>query len=366
MGFDFFNLIVVPATIIFLLVWLVDCIWLKQHKLTKQHNRQIKLAQHQSNDARKRLSAALKVHYGIHEVDRFVLTESAPSHVVSLYDEYQNATQQLIQAQTHKKQLKTFFLVEWAYEWLPLLIFTVVLQGFVVRQFNIPSSSMVPTLYTGDFILVNPAAYGIRLPLVNVKILPTGTPKNGDVVVFRYPLDQSRYYIKRVIGVSGDTVTYDHGVLSINGTQVASTQANYQMNETLLGYLYPTDIMGQKLTADEQQKIGAFEETYALYQHEHLGEHRYISRYLEGATTNQMAQLLKDNAVRYEQDGQVWEIKVPDNNYFVMGDNRDRSEDSRFWGFVHDGHLAGKATYIWMHKQPGLHWPTFERNGRID
>lgn len=365
MEFDL-NLIVVPVTLLFLLVFLLDKFFLKQHKLAKGHNRQISLAETHLAACKKALSASLKKHYGTKEVERFTPSASTPADVTVLHDNYQTAKRKLTDAKEAKKSVNEFFLVAWAYEWLPVLLFIVILQGFVVRQFNIPSSSMVPTLYTGDFILVNPSAYGLRLPLLNTKLIPTGTPKNGDVVVFRYPLNENRYYIKRVVGIAGDTVRYDHGRLSINGKEVATVSTNYQMDNQLIGYLYPKEIFGRTLSSEEQQQIGQLEEGLASYQQEKLGEHSYHVRYLKGANTNESAEFLRQTAQGFEQNGQVWEIKIPDNEYFVMGDNRDRSEDSRFWGFVHDRHLVGKANYIWMHKQPGLNAPSFERTGNIN
>lgn len=364
MEFDI-NLIVVPVTLLFLLVFLADKFWLKQYKLTKGHNRQISLAETHLTECKKALSASLKKHYGTKNVERFNPNASTPADVVVLYDNYQTAKRKLNDVKGDKSH-KSFFLVEWAYEWLPVLLFIVIVQGFVVRQFNIPSSSMVPSLYTGDFILVNPSAYGLRLPLLNTKIIPTGTPKNGDVAVFRYPLNENRYYIKRIVGVAGDTLSYDHGKLSINGKEVATAGVNYQMDDQLIGYLYPKEIFGRTLSIDEQKQIGQLEETLASYQQEQLGEHHYRVRYLQGANTNESAEFLQQNAKPFGQGGQVWQITIPEGMYFAMGDNRDRSEDSRFWGFVHDRHLVGKANYIWMHKEPGLHLPSFERTGKID
>lgn len=365
MEFDV-NLVLVPVTLVFLLVFLLDKFVLKQHKLAKQSTRQVALAQGHLDNCHKELKASLKQHYGNDDVERFTPMQSTPSDVVVLHENYQSAKRKLAETKSGLSTTKEFFLVAWAYEWLPILLALVLVQSFVIRQFNIPSSSMVPSLYTGDFILVNPSAYGLRLPLINTKILDTGTPQNGDVVVFRYPENEKRYYIKRVIGVAGDTVRYDHGVLSINGKEVATVKTEYKMDEKLIGHLYPNDINGQKLSPEQQMELGVVEENHATYQRETLGEHSYNARYLDGATTNQMAGFLKEKATDFGQNGQVWEIKVPDNEYFVMGDNRDRSEDSRFWGLVHDRHLAGKANYIWMHKEPGLKMPSFERTGKID
>lgn len=259
--------------------------------------------------------------------------------------------------------------IAWAYDFFPVLAVVLVVRSFIIEPFNIPSSSMVPTLYTGDFIAVNKYAYGLRLPLTYHKIVPTGNPEHGDVVVFRYPRHPSIYYIKRVIGLPGDTVRYDDGVLSINGTVVPTQNTDYTPPTELTDQLYTAgqQIGGSTLTLEDAVKLGQAEENHANYNAEKFGKHDYQVRYLEGVNSSQYGDFLHQVSPQVlASGGKNWQINVPEGHYFVMGDNRDRSEDGRFWGFVPDANLAGKAVYIWMHKKPGLNLPTFARNGQID
>jgi signal peptidase I len=216
--------------------------------------------------------------------------------------------------------LKEPVLAEYARSFFPVLLLVLMLRSFLVEPYQIPSESMVPTLEVGDFILVNKYAYGIRLPVLGTKLIDIGDPQRGDVMVF-IPPHQPRYFIKRVIGLPGDRVRYQDKVLYINGQRIAQE------------YLDAVSIAGQP--------------SYQIYD-ETLGEHEHrIFRYPQ----------------RIEQP-QEW--KVPAGHYFMMGDNRDRSDDSRGWGFASDTKVIGKAVAIWVHKDPGLHWPTFRRNGLID
>lgn len=261
------------------------------------------------------------------------------------------------------------FAITWAYDFFPVLAVVLVVRSFIIEPFNIPSSSMVPTLYTGDFIAVNKYAYGIRLPLIYNKIMATGNPEHGDVVVFRYPEQPSIYYIKRVIGLPGDTVSYDNGVLSINGTALSTQAVSHQPSTELTEQLYPAgqDMGGHQLTQEEAVQLGVLEETHTEYKTEKLGQHGYRVRYLEGINSSQYGEFLQQASPEVlTSGGKNWQISVPEGHYFVMGDNRDRSQDGRFWGFVPDANLAGKAVYVWMHKKPGFNLPTFTRNGQID
>lgn len=348
MEFDI-NLILVPITLALLVAYLADKLWLKQYRVVKDKKKNLTHAEQHLDDAKKTLSASLKSHYGVDDVERFTPNDSTPADVMALYDDYHAAKRKVAEVKSGLAETKVFFLTNWAYEFLPILAFLVVVRAFVLEPFNIPSSSMVPTLYTGDFIVVNKSAYGLRLPITHTKILNTGSPKHGDVAVFRYPENPKRYYIKRVIGLPNDTVRYENGVLSINGQKVSTVPANYTMDKKLTEHLYPDVINGQKISKEQQVQLGTAEESQASYQRETLGEHSYMVRYLTA-----------------QQNGEAWEVKVPENSYFVMGDNRERSEDSRFWGFVPEANLAGKATYIWMHKEAGLKMPSFSRVGKID
>ena len=259
--------------------------------------------------------------------------------------------------------------VRWAYDFFPILAIVLVVRSFLIEPFNIPSSSMVPTLYTGDFIAVNKYAYGIRLPLVNTKVLDLGAPQHGDVVVFRYPENPKIYYIKRVIGVGGDTVSFNNGQLSVNGKAIATTPANFTPDPKMTAQLYPPGKTetGEVVTAEQAAQLGNQEEQTAQYvQESPSSNHQHLVRYLGDKNWFQYASFLQQASPQLMvSQGQQWQIKVPEGHYFVMGDNRDRSADGRFWGFVPDQNLAGKAVYVWTHKASGLSLPTFNRNGAI-
>ncbi|MGP5541959.1 signal peptidase I [Psychrobacter celer] len=263
---------------------------------------------------------------------------------------------------------KESLLVRWAYDFFPVLAVVLVVRSFLIEPFNIPSSSMVPTLYTGDFIAVNKYAYGVRLPLTYNKVLDTGEPEHGDVAVFRYPENPSIYYIKRVIGLPGDTVSYDNGTLAINDVRVKTKPVSFTANTDLTSQLYlPGQIApGQILTEESAAAMGQQEEREAQYFAETQGDTTHLVRYLTDMNSAQYAPFLQQQAPEVvRSEGAQWRIQVPEGQYFVMGDNRDRSADGRFWGFVPEQNLAGKAVYIWMHKPPGLNLPTFARNGTI-
>ncbi len=259
--------------------------------------------------------------------------------------------------------------VRWAYDFFPILAIVLVVRSFLIEPFNIPSSSMVPTLYTGDFIAVNKYAYGIRLPLVNTKVLDLGAPQHGDVVVFRYPENPKIYYIKRVIGVGGDTVSFNNGQLSVNGKAIATTPANFTPDPKMTAQLYPPGKTetGELVTAEQAAQLGNQEEQTARYlQESPSSNHQHLVRYLGDKNWFQYASFLQQASPQLmASQGQQWQLTVPKGHYFVMGDNRDRSADGRFWGFVPDENLAGKAVYVWTHKASGLSLPTFNRNGAI-
>jgi len=198
-------------------------------------------------------------------------------------------------------------LVEYSRSFFPILLLVLVIRSFIVEPFRIPSQSMMPTLLVGDFILVNKYSYGLRLPVLNTKILDLGSPKTGDVIVFRYPEDPSVDYIKRVVGVPGDHVAYRNKVLTINGKEVPQ-----QPDGVYLG-----DGGGAGMTG-------------ASLRLENLG----------GVTHNIL--------IRNDDIAGDFDYYVPKGQYFVMGDNRDNSRDSRYWGTVPDGNLVGKAYMIWM------------------
>lgn len=213
--------------------------------------------------------------------------------------------------------------IEYARSFFPVLLLILLFRSFIAEPFKIPSGSMMPTLLVGDFILVNKFAYGLRLPVLNKKILAVGEPKRGDVFVFRYPQDPKQDYIKRVIGLPGDEITYRNKTLYVNGTELP---------ETLVGpYTGPSE-HGRNFS-DAQVKL------------EKLGDREH--------------RIMELPQVWVGHEG-TW--KVPSGQYFAMGDNRDNSADSRFWGFVPEANLVGRAFVIWMNWDNGI---DFSRIGTV-
>lgn len=364
MDFDI-NLILVPTMLVFLLVYLADKFWLKQHKGAVSNNKQISVLERNVADSQANLGQALKSHAITSEPEFYVPNDTSPQTLVDAYEQYTAHKRKL--AELKANTASEHFLIRWAYEFLPVLVFVVFLKAFVGGIYNIPSSSMVPTLYTGDFIAVNQGAYGLRLPIIHTKILNTGTPQRGDVVVFRYPNNEKLNYIKRVIGIPGDTIAFANNALTINGTPVVTAPSSTGMDKSLLDNLYPKMINGQALSYDDRMSLATQEESYARYYTEHLDNHQYQVRYLGDLNASQYAPFLQQQSpLLASSGGTSWELTIPDGKYFVMGDNRDRSEDARFWGFVDDRQLVGRATYVLFHKKPGFFLPSFGRTGKID
>lgn len=213
--------------------------------------------------------------------------------------------------------------IEYGASFFPVILFVFVLRSFLVEPFQIPSPSMVPTLQIGDFILVNKYAYGIRLPIINKKIIDIGQPRRGDVMVFRYPVDSSKDYIKRVIGLPGDTVAYQNKRLTINGQPIDTRQ------------------IGDYLHAERRYYSRQFIEKQGEAEYHALNDHD-VAAAIPGA----MNFPYRENC-SYNNAGVM--CTVPPGHYFMMGDNRDNSEDSRYWGFVPDENIVGKAFFIWWH-----------------
>jgi signal peptidase I len=212
--------------------------------------------------------------------------------------------------------------VEYSISFFPVILIVFFLRSFLVEPFKIPSGSMIPTLLIGDFILVNKFTYGIRLPVVNVKVLELGSPKRGDVMVFRYPADPALDYIKRVVGLPGDRIEYRDKALTLNGQPVPRRALpDYESRERL--QYYPR-----------------FLETFDGTEHEII-----LEKDVPGAVGRSMEFRHSGNC-DYNSGGLV--CTVPPGHYFVMGDNRDNSSDSRVWGFVPDGNIVGKAFFIWL------------------
>lgn len=213
-------------------------------------------------------------------------------------------------------------LVDYSRSFFPLLLIVLVLRSFVAEPFRIPSGSMVPTLLDGDFILVNKYTYGVRLPVLETQVLEVGSPERGDVAVFRYPMDNRQRFIKRVVGLPGDRITYQGIQLYVNGEPVPM--------ERLGVYAGP-------------QAPGAVQFLETLGEVEHRVLHRDDPRLR-----------------RLQQD----EFLVPDGHYYVMGDNRDSSNDSRAWGLVPQEYLVGRAFMIWMNWERLTVPPRWERIGQ--
>jgi signal peptidase I len=206
-------------------------------------------------------------------------------------------------------------IIEFSRSFFPVFFIVLLLRSFLVEPFRIPSGSLEPTLLVGDFVAVNKFAYGLRLPVLEKKFVPITTPKVGEIAVFRWPPAPHFDYIKRVIGLPGDRVSYHKKILSINGKKADQSFVEYTIDES----------SGRAV---------------AKYQ-EHLNG---VSHYI---------------FVRPDVAPVDFEVVVPEGNYFMMGDNRDDSADSRFWGFVPDSYLRGKAFLVWMSwngKKDSVRW----------
>lgn len=215
--------------------------------------------------------------------------------------------------------------IEYAKSFFPVLLIVLILRSFLIEPFQIPTGSMVPTLEVGDFILVNKYAYGVRLPVIGTKIMDVDDPKRGEVMVF-FPPHENKYYIKRVIGVPGDTVRYEDKNLYINGELVEKEFVENILVDTSAGAL-PGTLYFETIDGLEHPTI----------QIDAVGRRRSRTNWI-----------------------------IPNGHYFMMGDSRDNSEDSRVWGTVSEDNIVGKAVAVWMHKEPGLNLPTFSRNQRIN
>ena len=223
-----------------------------------------------------------------------------------------------IDEESRKAVLAEPIIVEYSISFFPVLAIVLVLRSFLFEPFQIPTGSMIPTLAVGDFILVNKFTYGIRLPVVGTKIVDIAEPKNGEVMVF-IPPHQDEYFIKRVVGIPGDTVRYQDKTLYINGKR---------QNQTFVAQIPPVN-------------------PRVLQYREKLGNVEHV---------------IQRNPYR---ETSVDEWVIPEGHYFMMGDNRDQSSDSRYWGLVSEHNIVGRAVAIWLHKKPGMRLPEFSRNGWI-
>jgi signal peptidase I len=218
-------------------------------------------------------------------------------------------------------------LVEWSRAFFPVLLVVLILRSFVAEPFRIPSASMMPTLLTGDFILVNKFAYGLRVPVLEKRFLKVASPERGDVVVFRYPPEPRVDYIKRVVGVPGDHVAYRNKTLYINGERV------------------PLELLGP-------------------YRNDGALPGSVLSRETLGRDGHEILTVPSRNMNYGELYDMEAGITVPENHYFMMGDNRDNSKDSRNWGLVPEEKLKGRAFLIWMNWDAFRAAPKWDRFGR--
>ncbi|WP_159565166.1 signal peptidase I [Budvicia diplopodorum] len=257
----------------------------------------------------------------------------------------------------------------------PVLAVVFILRSFIYEPFQIPSGSMMPTLLIGDFILVEKYAYGVKDPITMTTLVKTGTPQRGDIAVFKYPLDKNVDYIKRVVGLPGDTIHYDVSTKMVTITPACPTNKDCQPAATLeytpleksswfMGF-EPAEGGNRQMatrfldTKTEAERAKGMRGIFMGERNEKLGDKLHQTLVIPGAGSS------VDEY--YQQAGSsaaTW--IVPQGQYFMMGDNRDNSADSRYWGFVPEENFVGKATGIWMsfEKQEG-EWPTGVRFSRI-
>ena len=206
-------------------------------------------------------------------------------------------------------------IIDYSRSFFPVLFLVLLLRSFLFEPFQIPSGSMLPTLKIGDFILVNKFDYGLRLPVLGKTIYEVGQPSRGDVMVFKYPEDPNINFIKRVVGIPGDTVEYRNKIVYVNGAM-----------QTLTRVVPDKSLVVPPLTEEASEQLGD-------------REHRIWRRMTQGRNFPP--------------------VQIPEGQYFVMGDNRDNSNDSRVWGFVDDSLIVGRAFAVWMHWEKLLSVPSF-------
>jgi signal peptidase I len=229
-------------------------------------------------------------------------------------------------AQARESLLMQPWWLDWTAGLFPVILIVFLLRSFLFEPFKIPSGSMIPTLLVGDLILVNKFHYGVRLPVINKKIIANHDPQRGDVMVFRYPKDTSIDYIKRVVGVPGDEVSFRNQRLYINGVAAPLVQLPAP------GF-YDEDL---------RQYFTEYQETLGSVTHDILLNPNAQPYY---GPPDKITFPYRENC-RYSADAVT--CKVPPGHYFMMGDNRDNSQDSRWWGFVPDRNIVGKAFFVWM------------------
>jgi signal peptidase I len=227
-------------------------------------------------------------------------------------------------ARKRKAKAKLPLIIDYAYAFFPVLLLVFLLRSFLYEPFRIPSGSLRPTLLIGDFILVNKYIWGVRLPVIHKKIVEINSPKRGDIIVFRFPPKPSVDFIKRVIGLPGDKISYINKTLYVNGKEIPQDFKQYVIDDE--------ERVGERMLEKQENLLGV---KHAIYQ----------------------------NAERQSYD--FHNIIVPQGMYFVMGDNRDDSADSRFWGFVPDDNIVGKASLVWMSWSSSQHNIRWGRIGTV-
>lgn len=213
--------------------------------------------------------------------------------------------------------------LDYARSFFPVLLLVFLLRGFVAEPFRIPSGSMYPTLEIGDFLLVNKFSYGLRLPIIHTKLIELGKPERGDIIVFRYPPNPKQNYIKRLVGLPGDTIKYENKKLYLNGVEVESGFTDNYSYTRQNGGDVTAQLFEQNIPTASGPKVSFSTLQFSGYN---------------------------------RAESQSW--TVPEGHYFMMGDNRDNSADSRRWGFVPDENIVGKAFFIWMNMRPDIGWKT--------
>ena len=281
------------ALLLFLATFVTGCYWLAERLYFLPQRRRVAQAMH---DAAAQRRAELD-RMGIAKVDLDV--QAAQSHAL----------------------MQPWWL-DWTAGLFPVIAVVFVLRSFLFEPFKIPSGSMIPTLWIGDLILVNKFTYGVRLPVLQTKVTYGTAPARGDVMVFRYPPQPNLDYIKRVVGLPGDEVAYLNKRLSINGVPVPTEAVPDFFDESTLRY-----------AKQFEEKIG--DKPHRLL------VNAEVPAFIQGASDFPY----RENC-RYSVEGVV--CKVPAGHYFLMGDNRDNSLDSRYWGFVPEANIVGKAFFVWM------------------
>ena len=281
------------ALLLFLATFVTGCYWLAERLYFLPQRRRVAQAMHDAAAQRRAELARM----GIAKVDLDVQAAQSPA-------------------------LMQPWWLDWTAGLFPVIAVVFVLRSFLFEPFKIPSGSMIPTLWIGDLILVNKFTYGVRLPVLQTKVTDGTAPARGDVMVFRYPPQPNLDYIKRVVGLPGDEVAYLNKRLSINGVPVPTEAVPDFFDESTLRY-----------AKQFEEKIG--DKPHRLL------VNAEVPAFIQGASDFPY----RENC-RYSVEGVV--CKVPAGHYFLMGDNRDNSLDSRYWGFVPEANIVGKAFFVWM------------------